>query len=116
MSDHDDNVTLRQMLDYSSEAVELMRGRDEQALDTDRTFFLAMTRLLMIVGEAATRLSKERREELSEIPWRQVIGLRHILVHGYDTLDNPTLWTIVTCDLPQLIKTLEKLQLPPISE
>ena len=113
MSDHDDNVTLRQMLDYASEAVNLVQDRDESALDEDRMLFLAVTRLLMIVGEAATRLSMERRQELSQISWRQIIGLRHILVHGYDILDNPTLWTILTRDVPQLVAELEQLNLPP---
>jgi uncharacterized protein with HEPN domain len=112
MSDHDDKITLRQMLDYSREAVNLMQGRNESALDDDRLLFLAATRLLMIVGEAATRLSRECRVELPQISWRQIIGLRHILVHGYDILDNPTLWTILTRDVPQLVVELERLDLP----
>ncbi len=113
MSDHDDNVTLRQMLDHSREAMSLMQDRNETALDDDRTLFLSVTRLLMIVREAATRLTRDRRQELSQISWRQIIGLRNILVHGYDILDNPTLWTILTRDIPQLVIELELLNLPP---
>ena len=116
MSKYDDNITLRQILDHAREAVAVVDGQDESVLDEDRLLYLAVTRLLSIVGEAATRLSQQRRKQVSQISWRQIIGLRNVLMHAYDVIDNPTLWNILTKDLPQLIKKLEQLDLPKEAE
>ena len=116
MPDHDDNITLRQILDHAQEAHEIIQGLDERSLMEDRVRYLAVTRLLSIVGEAATRLSQEKRSELPHIPWRQIIGLRNILIHLYDAVDEPTLWQILTSDVPQLVEELKKLNLPEEAE
>ncbi len=112
MSEHDDDISLRQILDHALEAVKLVQGHTEASLSEDRLRHLAVTRLLTIVGEAATRLSSERRGTLSHIPWRQIIGLRNILIHMYHDIDDSTLWQILTNDLPKLIYEIEKLDLP----
>lgn len=83
------------------------RGRDRAALDRDRQFSLAMTRLLEIVGEATARISQETRERLARIPWSQVVGLRNRLIHGYDEVDFDVIWSTVGKDLPVLISHLE---------
>jgi len=54
MSQHDPLVALRHMLDHASEAVGLARGKTRQDLDSDRLLQLALTRLVEIVGEAAS--------------------------------------------------------------
>lgn len=69
---------------------------------------LSLVRLLEIVGEAAARVSPERRDRHSAIPWPDVIGLRSRLVHGYDSVDFDILWDIVQTDLPALIAELRK--------
>ncbi|NOY29342.1 MAG: DUF86 domain-containing protein [Planctomycetes bacterium] len=112
MSVHDDDISLRHILDHTREAIRSIEGYTEQSLAEDRMRHLAVTRLLTIVGEAATRLSAERREELSYIPWRQIIGLRNILIHMYHDVDDAALWQILTKDLPKLVQELEKLGLP----
>jgi len=112
MSLHDDDIALRHILDHAREALRSIQGYTEQSLAEDRIRHLAVTRLLTIMGEAATRLSSERREKLSHIPWRQIIGLRNILIHMYHDIDDESLWQILTKDLPKLIQELEKLSLP----
>jgi uncharacterized protein with HEPN domain len=57
-----DEVSLRQMLDHSLEALQLSAGRTRSDLDSDRLFNLAMTRLLEIIGEAAGRVSQSMRD------------------------------------------------------
>ena len=82
-------------------------GRSRQDLDADRQFNLALVRLLEVVGEAAARVSEERRVAHPDIPWRDVVGLRNRLIHGYDEVDFDVLWSIVERDLPPLIRALE---------
>jgi len=109
MPQHDDIVRLRHVLEYAREALDLIKGKQRADLEADRMLELALTRLLEIVGEAANRVSEERREEYPQIPWRQIVGLRHRLIHGYDAVDLDILWDIIEQDLPPLIAALERI-------
>jgi len=107
MSQHNDEVRMRHMLDYSREALGLSRDRSREDLDTDRVMELALVRLVEIIGEAASRVSEETRESNPEIPWSQIVSLRNRLIHGYDSVDLDILWQILQSDLPSLISKLE---------
>ena len=106
MTRHDDTVRLHHMLDYASEAVEMVRGKGPDDLKRDRVLQLALVRLVEIVGEAATRVSEEGQRRYSSIPWAQARGMRNRLVHGYDKIDLGVLWDTITHDLPPLIAEL----------
>lgn len=87
MTQHDPLVRLRHMLDHAREAVEMTRGRQRADLNDDRMLELSLVRLVEIVGEAASRITRAEQARYSIIPWAQVTGMRHRLVHGYDTVD-----------------------------
>jgi uncharacterized protein with HEPN domain len=70
---------------------------------------LALARLVEIIGEAAGRVSQNTQEEYPEIPWREVIGMRNRLIHGYDSVDLSVLWDTVELDLPPLLVHLERI-------
>ncbi len=109
MSQLDDAVRLRHMLEYGREALEFAKGKQRVDLESDRTLELALTRLLEIVGEAANRVSEDAQEKYPQIPWEQIIRLRHRLAHGYDAVDLDILWEIVQHDLPPVIAALEEI-------
>ncbi len=90
------------MADHLEEAIEIAKGRSREDLDADRLFALALLKLVEIVGEASTRVSDALKVAHPEIPWREIAGTRHHLVHGYDAVDYGILWTIVTADFPPL--------------
>jgi uncharacterized protein with HEPN domain len=108
MTRHDDLVSLRHMLDHAAEAVEMAEGRRREDLDSDRQLNLCLVRLLEVTGEAASRISPSTRENLAEIPWPGVIGMRNRLIHAYDKVDFNVLWDVVQLDLPPLILQLRK--------
>ena len=101
MSQHEDVVRLRHMLESAQEASTLIHGRRRAELDANHMLELALTRLLEIVGEAANRVSEDMQQRHPEVPWRQIVGLRHRLIHGYDAVDLDILWisfdTICRC-------------------
>lgn len=111
MTQHDDSVRLRHMLDAAREAVALSRGRNRSDLDTDRLYNLAMVRLVEIIGEAAARVSKPTCAKYPKIPWSEITGVRNRLIHGYDRVDFDILWDILRLDLPELINHLEEILL-----
>ena len=108
MSQHDPKVRLLHMRDYAGKAIEMAKGRERKHLDEDEMFQLALTRLVELIGEAATRVPEESREKYSRIPWPKVTGMRHRLIHEYDTVDLDILWDTVYHDLPALLAELEK--------
>ena len=107
MSQHDPLVAMRHMLDPAREAAELARGKTRADLDENRVLQLALSRLVEIVGEAASRVPAELQERHPELPWREAIGARNRLIHGYDSVDLDILWEIVATDVPLLIPQVE---------
>jgi uncharacterized protein with HEPN domain len=62
----------------------LVRSPSHDDMAGDRNLEVWVLHHLQIAGEAMTRLSAELRDAHPEVPWRQVIGMRHVIVHGYD--------------------------------
>jgi uncharacterized protein with HEPN domain len=113
MSKHDEPTYLRHMRDYATEARLFAQGRSRSDLETDRMFMLATTRLLEMMGEAATQVSAATRIQNHQIPWPSIIGLRHRLVHAYDQINLDIIWDILTNDLPPMIAALDAMLGPP---
>jgi uncharacterized protein with HEPN domain len=97
------------MLDHAREAVAMVAGKGPESLAEERMLELALIKLVEIIGEAAGRVSQAGQEKYAEIPWREVIGMRNRLVHGYDSVDRSVLWDTIELDLPPLIFQLEKI-------
>jgi uncharacterized protein with HEPN domain len=81
----------------------------KQIFPSNRVLELALVRLVEIVGEAANRLPIEDQSRYPSIPWKEIVGMRNRLVHGYDAIDLDVLWDTVRIDLPQLIEELESI-------
>ena len=62
---------------------------------------------LQIVGEAAYGVSQRLKADHPEIPWDQIIGMRHVLVHGYFEIDLDIVWAVIEKDLPPLKDAIE---------
>jgi uncharacterized protein with HEPN domain len=68
-----------------------------------------MVKAVEIIGEAAYQVSQTTREQLPEIPWKDIIGMRHRMVHAYFDINLDILWRTVQDDIPPLLETLQKL-------
>jgi uncharacterized protein with HEPN domain len=105
----EDNIRIGHMLQYAKEAVKLSSGKTREDIEKDRLLNLALVRLIGIIGEAAYNVSSEGQMKYPLIPWPQIIGMRHRLVHGYDFVDFDILYETLSQDLPPLITELEKI-------
>ena len=101
------------MLENARCAVKYVAGKDRAAFDADIVLQNAAMRWLGIVGEAASRITDQTRANISEIPWRKVVGMRNVLIHSYERVDLSEVWRVVTQEFPSLIEMLEVLLPPP---
>ncbi|MCC3415139.1 MAG: DUF86 domain-containing protein [Microcoleus sp. PH2017_29_MFU_D_A] len=62
---------------------------------------------IAIIGEATKRLSQDFRQQHPEIPWREIAGMRDMLIHKYDQVDFDVIWDVVQSKLPELVTKLE---------
>ena len=102
-----DVVRLRHILNAAQKATQYSKGKMKEEVISDEVLFLALIRLVEIIGEAASKLSPEFKERNSQIAWRDIVNTRHRLIHGYEDIDTDVVWQIISNDLPPLIKQLE---------
>ena len=67
------------------------------------------THLVQVIGEAARQVSRDGTSGHPEIPWQEIVGMRHKVVHDYLGVDEDIVWQVVTEDLPPLLDALEQL-------
>ena len=70
---------------------------------------LVLFYLVRTVGEAASHVSQSTRQAHPEIPWPDIVGMRHRLVYGYFEVDQDIVWQTVTTELGSLAATLERI-------
>ena len=102
----DDAVYVEHMLATAARAVQKAEGVDLVGFLDDENLHLACVYLVQVIGEAAARVSPETRARFPSIPWRQIVGMRHRLVHDYLEVDLEVVWAVLTKDFPPLLKVL----------
>ena len=105
--DQRDAAYLWDMLDAARMVEQLSSGLDFTQYSNDRRTQLAVERSLEIIGEAAGRVSALFRNTHPEIPWRQIIGQRNVLIHEYGEIKQERIWKVVRENIPQLIELLK---------
>ena len=105
----EEDVLLRDMLDHARRAVDAVAERDRSDLDSDLILAAALERFIEVIGEAASKVSPSTRANSPEIPWKEIIGMRNRLVHGYAAVDHDIVWNVVSADLLEMIDALERI-------
>ena len=103
-----DDERLQDILDAII-AIERYASQGRQAFDSQELIQVWMVHHFQIIGEAANALSPERLSRYPRVPWRQIIGLRNMLVHEYFRIDRQAIWDITESDLPPLKSTVEQM-------
>lgn len=101
-----DAALLLDMLLAARDATAFVEGLDQSAFLESRLHQNAVIRSLEVIGEAAGKVSPETRAELADIPWREITGMRHRLIHGYAEVRIDLVWRVVNRNLPVLIANL----------
>ena len=93
-----------------------MKGVDsEAAFAVDSKTQSAVLYQVAVIGEATKRLSRSYRVAHPQVPWREMAGMRDVLIHDYDSVDAGEVWRVTQRDIPVLLSLIEPL-LPPEEE
>ncbi len=74
----------------------------------NKLVFYGFTKFVEVIGEAVYMLTPEFKETHPGVNWRQIERMRHVLVHGYYTVDPASLWDTIEIDIPDLKPWVEK--------
>lgn len=108
MPRRNDAVYLKHLRDAIRQIETYTSGIDEAAFSRNRLVQDAVIRQLMVIGEAAAQLSPAFRARHGDWPWREIKGMRNILVHEYDSISIRTVWRAIRSDLPSLRAAVDR--------
>ncbi len=109
------NFYIEDMLEAIELVQQYLHGITEEQFSRDREIQDAVIMRLMIIGEAATKLTDEIKNQSPEIPWKTIIAFRNVAIHDYANIAINKVWEIYKQDLPPLYQQLKTLldTLPP---
>lgn len=106
---------LRNVLDYLKDILENAQlvseftdGLTEMKFRADVKSIYAVSQALTRIGEAASKVPIEKRQEYPEVPWHAMIGLRHRIVHDYTGLNLSVMWNTAVNSIPRLIDPVSR--------
>ncbi len=108
-----DQDRLADIIDAAEAALDFAQGRDRAALDTDPLLEAGLVQKVVVIGEAAGRLSVAFRRSHGSVPWVDIIGMRNVVTHAYWQVDHDELWRTVSDELPALLSELRPLLTDP---
>jgi uncharacterized protein with HEPN domain len=85
-----------------------LRGMSFREFERDTKTQDAVIRNLEIIGEAVKLLSEEFKRKHPEVPWKQMVGMRDVIIHRYFGAALDIVWRVATKDLPEAIAHLRK--------
>ena len=103
-----DKGRLEDIITYSDNVMKLIEGFSLETFEADMRTYYAVMKNIEIVGEAAYMLTKEFKDAHPQTVWPVVEGMRHILVHGYASINANTLFDTAVNGIPELRNQIEQ--------
>ncbi len=101
---------LNDMIPCAELALSFAEGVDESRFTPDKMEYEAILRQFELMGEAAGHIPAEVQAPATDIPWREMIGLRNRLAHAYFAVETDALWNLTQVDLPPTLAALQRLK------
>lgn len=97
-----DRQRLLHILEAINEIQTYTTNTDIKSFLANSMMRFACIKQIEIIGEAANIITPETKEIFTDLEWKQIIGMRHILVHEYFGVDFDLIWQVIIDDLPAL--------------
>ena len=102
-----DRVAMGKMAAYAKELLSYVDGMDYAAFSSDSKTINACAFLIGQLGELTSVISDEAQAIRSEIPWRNIKGMRNRIIHDYEKVDYIVLWKTIIESIPKLIEAIQ---------
>ncbi|VAX13697.1 Protein of unknown function DUF86, BT0167 group [hydrothermal vent metagenome] len=112
MSEREWRFYIDDMIRFSENVLAYTSAMDQAMFVSSALNYDATLRNLELIGEAATHIPITIREANVSISWRMIIATRNRLIHGYLGIDDDTLWSIITDEIPVLLSDLKEIVAP----
>ncbi len=106
-----DKAYLFDIIDSAKLAVQYLSNISYEDFSLNTSIQDAVIRRIEIIGEASNRISKESKSRYNDLPWKEMKGMRNLLIHEYDEIDLKNVWDTVKNNLPSLITAIEEILL-----
>ncbi len=107
-----DDALLLHVLLATRKIIRITKNADYETFLADDVLQDSVIRQISIIGEAVSRISSAFRDAHPEIPWKDIVGMRHKVVHDYMKIDLFRVWQVASDNVPRLEKQIEPL-VPP---
>ena len=104
-----DKARLQHISDAIKEIENYITNSSYKDFQSNSMMQFATVKQLEIIGEAANQLTEHFKKLYTEIQWREIVGLRNILIHEYFGIDTKIVWDILQIDLPKLKIQVEEI-------
>ena len=109
MREHNrDRGRLEDILKYAKNVEQIVNGISYEQFVADIRIYYSVMKNVEVIGEAANMLTRHFREEHNELPWRLIVSMRNVLVHGYAQVSDADLWQTATNDIKPLSEQVQQ--------
>jgi uncharacterized protein with HEPN domain len=105
----DYRIFLDDIVEAARKALDYTKGYSREQFFAEKRTFEAVVLNLLFIGEATKNIPQEIRAAYPDVPWRDMAGLRDVIVHQYFALQKDVIWKVVQEDLPKLRADVERI-------
>ena len=103
-----DRGRLEDILKYAQNVELIIEGISFEEFTKDIRIYYSVMKNVEVIGEAANMLTRHFRETHAELPWRLIVSMRNVLVHGYAQISDVDLWQTATTDIHPLSEQVKR--------
>lgn len=103
-----DRGRLEDILKYAQNVEQIVNGITYEQFVADIRIYYSVMKNIEVIGEAANMLTRHFRETHTELPWRLIVSMRNVLVHGYAQVSDADLWQTATNDIQSLREQVQR--------